>query len=108
MREDPLNQRATPAASTANVDICGYSGVIIWKYTPQDYIEGQPVPPHWTCGWKVTVNGDQYGDWILISEPSNKVNDKTREEAESVLLEQARESIKLVLSKANDSKVREL
>jgi hypothetical protein len=47
----------------------------------------------------VTVNGNQYGDWILISEPSDKVNDKTKEEAESVLMEQARESIKLVLGK---------
>jgi hypothetical protein len=89
---DPLN---TP------IDIDGYKGVIIWKYTPEGtYIEGEPVPPHWTCGWKVTVNGNQYGDWILIREPSDKVNDNTKEEAESVLLEQARESIKRVLAEA--------
>ncbi len=98
--KDPLNQRTPDNYGATPIDIDGYKGVIIWKYTPEGtYIEGEPVPPHWTCGWKVTVNGNQYGDWILISEPSDKVNDKTREEAESVLMEQARESIKLVLGK---------
>ncbi len=101
MREDPLNQLTmTARAGITKVDICGYSGVLIWKHNPEDtYIEGERVPPHWTCGWKVTVKGNQYGDWILIREPSDKVNDKTKEEAESVLLEQARESINLVLKK---------
>ncbi len=95
---DPLNQRTPDNYGATPIDIDGYKGVIIWKYDPEEtYIEGERMPPHWTCGWKVTVNGNQYGDWILISEPSDKVNDKTREEAESVLLEQARESIKRVL-----------
>ncbi len=92
-----MNQRTPDNYGATPIDIDGHKGVIIWKYNPQDYIEGEPVPPHWTCGWKVTVNGNQYGDWILIREPSDKVNDKTKEEAESVLLEQARESIKRLL-----------
>ncbi len=93
--KDPLNQRTPDNYGATPIKIEGYKGVLIWKYNP-----GWPDtygPAHWTCGWKVTVNGNQYGDWIRITEPSDKVSDKTREGAESVLLEQARESIKRVL-----------
>jgi len=89
--------------STSPVDICGYPGEIIWQYYPAGVYEGDSFSSHWTCEWKVTVGDNQYGSWIYVRESNDEVSDKTREEAESVMTEHARESIKLVL-KQNETR----
>jgi len=94
---EPLKSSVFP------IDICGYPGEIIWEYYPGGTHKGDSISSHWTCSWKVTVNDKQYGSWIYVSEPSDKVSEKTREDAESVMTEHARESIKLVV-KQNETR----
>jgi len=62
---------------------------IIWNHT---VFEGQPYR---TCGWEAMVNGKQYGSYILVKSGKD-LSDEVRSEAESVIKEHARESIKLV------------
>jgi len=98
---DPLNQHTPDEFGASPIEIDGYKGHIIWKYNPQVMVyEGESIAPHWTCGWKVTVNGKQYGCWITVAEPTEKLTDELRGKAETVMLEHARESIKAVLARS--------
>jgi len=57
-------------------------------------IEFVVKPPHqedypWTAGWKATVDGKQYSNWVWLEDNSPK----TVAEAKQILVEHARLSI---------------
>lgn len=83
---DPLNQHGT-GGEIEKTEILGYPAEFIWK--DRDNTDGMAA---FTYGWKVTVNGQEYGDFIAVTEK------ELLPEAKEVLLEQAEESLRLVLA----------
>ena len=80
----------------ATVDILGHSVELIRKHVSADEVQRrrnwsikgghEPATEYWTYGWKVTIGKDQYGDFLILTEPCF-------DEAKRELLVQAEMSI---------------